>query len=85
MKRNIIAYGDMLRITENLIVDVLSSVVLDFKFSLRLFYFYKERDIQTLDSVSGVVMRVYKHGNNSLLFLNWKLFHFCLACFKGLI
>ena len=70
MKRNIIAYGDMLRITENLIVDVSSSVVLDFNFSLRLFYFYKERDIQTLDSVSGVDMRVYKHGNNSLLFLN---------------
>ena len=70
MKRNIIAYGDMLRITENLIVDVSSSVVLDFNFSLRLFYFYKERDIQTLDSVSGVVMRVYKYGNNSLLFLN---------------
>ena len=60
----------MLRITENLIVDVSSSVVLDFNFSLRLFYFYKERDIQTLDSVSGVVMRVYKYGNNSLLFLN---------------
>ena len=69
MKRNIIAYGDMLRITENLIVDVSSSVVLDFNFSLRLFYFYKERDIQTLDSVSVVVMRIYKHGNNSL-FLN---------------
>ena len=59
----------MLRITENLIVDVSSSVVLDFNFSLRLFYFYKERDIQTLDSVSVVVMRIYKHGNNSL-FLN---------------
>ena len=69
MKRNVIAYGDMLRITENLIVDISSSVVLDFNFSLRLFYFYKERDIQTLDSVSGVVMRIYKHGNNSL-FLN---------------
>ena len=69
MKRNIIAYGDMLRITENLIVDVSSSVILDFNFSLRLFYFYKERDIQTLDSVSVVVMRIYKHGNNSL-FLN---------------
>ena len=84
MKRNIIAYGDTLRITENLIVDVSSSVALDFNFSLRLFYFYKERDIQTLNSVSVVVMRIYKHGNNSL-FLNWKLFHFCLACFKGLI
>ena len=59
----------MLRITENLIVDVSSSVILDFNFSLRLFYFYKERDIQTLDSVSVVVMRIYKHGNNSL-FLN---------------
>ena len=69
MKRNIIAYGDTLRITENLIVDVSSSVALDFNFSLRLFYFYKERDIQTLDSVSVVVMRIYKHGNNSL-FLN---------------
>ena len=69
MKRNIIAYGDTLRITENLIVDVSSSVALDFNFSLRLFYFYKERDIQTLNSVSVVVMRIYKHGNNSL-FLN---------------
>ena len=69
MKHNIIAYGDTLRITENLIVDVSSSVALDFNFSLRLFYFYKERDIQTLDSVSVVVMRIYKHGNNSL-FLN---------------
>ena len=69
MKRNVITYGDMLRIMENLIVDVSSSVVLDFNFSLRLFYFYKERDIQTLNSVSVVVMRIYKHGNNSL-FLN---------------
>ena len=72
----------MLRITENLVGDISSSIVLDFNFFLRLFCFYKKRDIQTLENVSGVIMRVCKHGKNSLL-LNWKLFHFCFACFKG--
>ena len=72
----------MLRITENLVGDISSSIVLDLNFVRRLLYFYKKRDMQTLDSVSGVTMRVCKHGKNSLL-LNRKLFHFCFACFKG--
>ena len=61
MKRNIIAYYDMLRITENVISDIPLPIVSDLNFFfLRLLYFYlaksiyKERDIQTLDSVAGV-------------------------------
>ena len=57
----------MFRISENLVGDISSSIVLDLNFFLLLFYFYKKRDIQTLDSVSGVIMRVCKHGKNSLL------------------
>ena len=65
--RNVIAYDDMFRISENLVGDISSSIVLDLNVFLRLFYFHKKRDIQTLDSVSGVIMRVCKHGKNSLL------------------
>ena len=61
MKRNIIAYYDMLRITENVISDIPLPIVSDLNFFyLRLLYFYlaksiyKKRDIQTLDSVAGV-------------------------------
>ena len=62
MKRNIIAYYDMLRITENVISDIPLPIVSDLNFFyLRPFYFYlakkkknKKRDIQTLDSVAGV-------------------------------
>ena len=41
MKRNIIAYYDMLRITENVVSDISFSIVLALNFFfLRVFYFY---------------------------------------------
>ena len=64
----------MLRISENLVGDNSLSIVFDLNFFLRLFYFYTKRDIQTLESVTGVIMRVCQLrqslNNHEFLLLN---------------
>ena len=67
MKRNIIAYYDMLRITENVISDIPLPIVSDLNFFyLRLLYFYlakkkfTRKEIYKPSTVSRVLRKLHR-------------------------